>query len=57
MSEQDSDMNNSLESAAMNRGEVRRMRGTLSFQNRKSGYEAIRKVGGQLESNCVVKTS
>lgn len=57
MSEQDSDMNNSLESAAMNRGEVKRMRGTLSFQNRKSGYEAIRKVGGQLGSNCVVKTS
>lgn len=37
MSEQDSDMNNALESAAMNRDEVKRMRDTLSFQNRKRG--------------------
>lgn len=37
MSEQDSDMKNSLESAAMNRDEVKRMRDKLSFQNRKRG--------------------
>lgn len=37
MSEQDSDMNNSLEGAAMNREEVKRMRDTLSFKNRKRG--------------------